>query len=330
MKTVIHTGFHKTGTTALQAYFATNRDALLQNGFCYPNFSKLNPEISEKGHFFFANEIANTTGQIEPLKNFLVQESINSNVLFLSAESISRHTFDYSDDSIRKRKHAFLVRLAQALPSPQVEIMATLRNPYRLIDSHYQEFVKKTFYSKPFSEYLGVYFESYDPVANLTLWNQIFDRVSVRGYESDCKHEYGIAGAVLSDYAPHFKPEQGTESLNVSLSTLSIEVLRRLNPHLEKHRGKRDVLDTLMNHSREGLDEGRKTFWTRHLLSILRSKIQGDFDFISDEFNVELDTSLPSGKLGARFNQDVVAKVIDSLSELIDSSVLSSISHDLC
>ncbi|GAA6167810.1 hypothetical protein [Sessilibacter corallicola] len=42
MKIVLHIGSDKTGTTALQSYFAKNRKALLDNGLLYPKLDKTN------------------------------------------------------------------------------------------------------------------------------------------------------------------------------------------------------------------------------------------------------------------------------------------------
>ena len=47
---VIHAGFFKTGTTALQSSLAANREKLLQNGVLYPALSSGNADRSTGQH----------------------------------------------------------------------------------------------------------------------------------------------------------------------------------------------------------------------------------------------------------------------------------------
>ena len=48
---ILHSGLHKTATTSLQATCLANRNALAQQGFCYPDFRHpLNPEQSMSNH----------------------------------------------------------------------------------------------------------------------------------------------------------------------------------------------------------------------------------------------------------------------------------------
>lgn len=329
MKVVLHIGFHKTGTTALQSFLTENRDTLAGYGLNYPDFSKYDNDVNEKAHFFLANAIADQSHNIQHLQAFLEQESRGCQTLFISAESLIRHSLDIEKLTPRDRKLQYLKRLASVLPQADTEVVVSLRNPFKLIDSYHQENVKKTFYSGSFAQYVGNFFKEYDPISTLDVWQEVFPRISVRQYEADCNHEYGIVGAFMEVYAPEFKPEKPAQRLNTSLSTLSVEVLRRLNPYLKEAGGKARVLGVLQEYSQASFDEGRSTYWTDELLEVLQDKIQSDFAHIAEKYSIELNTSAPEEQNSGYFNQVAVVELLARLSKQVNYSLLRTLAAPL-
>jgi len=328
-KTVLHIGFHKTGTTALQTYLSSNRSMLADMGFVYPDFADYNAEIKEIAQFYLAKSVSNPDYDLTGIKEYLARTSSNAKTLFLSAESVLRYSLETENASPYEKKVAYIKRLSSVLPGSEVEVVASLRNPFKLIDSYHHESVKKTYYSGSYSSYLGMFFRHYDPVSTLNAWQQVFPQIAVRQYEKDCSHQQGIVGAFMETYAKDLQPKDTDGRFNTSLSTLSIEVLRRLNPYLEESGGKARAVKELEVYSQEHMDEGRNTFWTKELLEVVQQKIQNDFNYISKKYSTEQDTSIPNDYDVQYFKREAVNEVVERLSKYVEFSILKTVTEPL-
>ena len=131
---VIHAGFHKSGTTALQESFDSQSDELRQNGIIYPN-------IGRKAHHHIAWALSGRTwgwnkkgGEKTSRREWTrIAKAINSNkseTILLSSEffsEISKEEINTIFNDIKGRK---------------IEVIFTLRPLVKLLGSSYQQYLK--------------------------------------------------------------------------------------------------------------------------------------------------------------------------------------------
>lgn len=131
---VLHVGFHKSGTSALQESFHIQRAELLDAGVLYPN-------IGKKAHHRIAWALTQRSwgwskrgGQVTPFKVFTklsreINRSQQEKVL-LSSEFFSELT----SEQIQK--------IASAIKGRKVKVLFTLRPLVKLLSSSYQQYLK--------------------------------------------------------------------------------------------------------------------------------------------------------------------------------------------
>lgn len=131
---ILHVGFHKSGTSALQESFAAQREELAAAGVLYPN-------IGRKAHHRIAWALTQKPwgwkargGETTPFKHFskmvkLINRSSAEKIL-LSSEFFSELT----PDQIQK--------IAATIKGREVKILFTLRPLVKLIASSYQQYLK--------------------------------------------------------------------------------------------------------------------------------------------------------------------------------------------
>ena len=131
---ILHVGFHKSGTSALQESFSVQRAELASSGILYPN-------IGRKAHHRIAWALTQKPwgwksrgGETTPFKYFtkmarLIKNSKSEKVL-LSSEFFSELT----KEQIQK--------LAGAVKGREVKIVFTLRPLVKVLSSSYQQYLK--------------------------------------------------------------------------------------------------------------------------------------------------------------------------------------------
>lgn len=131
---VIHPGFHKSGTTALQESFALNRSLLRKKGILYPH-------IGTKAHHRLAWSLTqrawgwrNRGGEITPPKVWeQMVDRINSakeETVIISSEFFS----ELDGEKIRK--------IRSDIKGRDVQVLFTLRPLVKLLPSSYQQYLK--------------------------------------------------------------------------------------------------------------------------------------------------------------------------------------------
>lgn len=131
---IIHPGFHKSGTTALQESFALNRALLRENGVLYPH-------IGTKAHHRIAWALTqrpwgwnNRGGERTSVKHWdrMVNriKGAKEETVFLSSEFFS----ELDGEKIRK--------IRSDIKGREVEILFTLRPLAKLLPSSYQQYLK--------------------------------------------------------------------------------------------------------------------------------------------------------------------------------------------
>lgn len=328
-KTLLHIGFHKTGTTALQWFLANNRERLNNFGISYPDFRDFDASVREEGHFHFAKLLAESEENVYPLKKFLSACSNDSSTLVISAESMVRHVASGSYEKSSDARTDYIDRIKNSLPSGEITVVASLRNPYKLIESYYQEFLKKTFFTGTLDNYLNKFFTQYDPLNTLFAWGDIFTNVSLRSYEEDLKHEKGIVGAFFEQVDQSFKPESSAPHKNVSLSKLSCDILAKINYLLQSEGKKTAVLNELHDYSSLKVDEGVETLWTKETAFLLEGKFLNDFESLEKRFNTELSKEIPYSSFSKKYTNESLEIVTERLSKHINFADLKDIIYPL-
>ena len=131
---ILHVGFHKSGTSALQESFAAQRDQLKAAGISYPS-------IGRKAHHRIAWALTQKAwgwkkrgGEVTSFKHFTrMARSINqsrSSKIVLSSEFFSELT----PEKIQV--------IASAIKNRQVKVLFTLRPLAKLLGSSYQQYLK--------------------------------------------------------------------------------------------------------------------------------------------------------------------------------------------
>jgi hypothetical protein len=131
---ILHVGFHKSGTSALQESFAAQRDQLQSVGVLYPS-------IGRKAHHRIAWALTQKAwgwkkrgGEVTPFKHFsrmagLINRSKYSKIV-LSSEFFSELTSEK------------IQVIASAIKNRQVKVLFTLRPLAKLLGSSYQQYLK--------------------------------------------------------------------------------------------------------------------------------------------------------------------------------------------
>jgi hypothetical protein len=233
----IHTGLHKTGTTALQRTFSQNRSNLSKAGFLYPDLRPIKSRPAEAHHLLFRRLGVACEGFSEAdcktlCAIWLKQCTENKSSLLLSAESLSRYptTIEALDWEWPDKRRRFLEGVADLLQEYRVVPIVVLRRQDEFIESFYKEWVLKRHENSHlrFEDFIRVsapfYLRFED---NITLMKSIFGEVRVLSYHAlkggDLARNFFQAlgsDVELESPTPHIRP---------SLSTQMTEIKRCLN-----------------------------------------------------------------------------------------------------
>ena len=126
---VIHLGYGKTGTTALQVFLKENRILLKKHGILYPDFKYMGMPLNLSDHNFMANALVDLPGWLKmPIETYFLQinKQVNNNpgikTVLLSGENFSGmprpYEFKNEDDywNANERKLARLKTLTSGTP----------------------------------------------------------------------------------------------------------------------------------------------------------------------------------------------------------------------
>lgn len=178
----LHIGMGKTGTTALQHFFAQNRDALLGKGVDYPDYNciegahhRLSPHIPPfLAHHWKFLDVAEWGPDLSARE---------TGSLLLSSELISSARPPVVADFARRVREMFDVR-----------IVIYFRRQDNLITSAYNQQIKAGTLTAPFAEMLERQFPNFDFMKKLEPWEKGFgkENIVVVPYERRQFHEGDI------------------------------------------------------------------------------------------------------------------------------------------
>lgn len=238
MRFVIHIGTHKTGTSSLQNFFASNRGALRSHGIHYPlshhsgrNVNFLPPRIASGRH-----------GEVS---RFLIRAARgaarrSADTVLLSAESFYAMTSFFrvlvgrAVDDYWRHERKCVARLAELLPSDNVTVICYLRRQDVFLESLYNQMVKEALgYGGSFDDFLGEAERVADYAGHLGIWRDVFgaDALVVRRYDDAAEGLVDdFLGAVLGIHdSAGFRPPGRPVNPSLGMEALAFKrVVNRL------------------------------------------------------------------------------------------------------
>jgi hypothetical protein len=249
---ILHVGFHKSGTSALQETFSAQREELRAAGFLYPS-------IGRKAHHRIAWALTQRAwgwkkrgGEVTPFKHFSKMASLinrsNSPKVVLSSEFFSELTAEQ------------IQKVVSGIRGREVKILFTLRPLAKLLGSSYQQYLKYGTKADYVEWLLSVLDEPGVSKINPTFWQRHMhgeviskwvdafgkDNVSVLIVD-ESRPEFLYES--LNEYlglAPGFLKPQVTGS-NRSLSLEEVSLLLELNRRFPKEREWNEYLVFIRN-----------------------------------------------------------------------------------
>jgi hypothetical protein len=238
---ILHVGFHKSGTSALQESLANQRDELHKAGVLYPSIGKKAHHrvawgLSQKPWGWKAKGAEKT-----PYKTFSRMASL---INLSSAPKII-----LSSEFFAELEPEFLQKLASSIRGRQIKILFTLRPLAKLLSSSYQQYLKFGL-KADYVEWLhSILDEPGVSKLNPTFWKRHMHGEVVEKWASIFGNK-NISVLVVDEQKPEFlyesindylglpagflKPEQ--EGSNRSLSVEEVSLLLELNRRFPKER----------------------------------------------------------------------------------------------
>ena len=245
---VIHAGFFKTGTTALQSSLAANREKLLQNGVLYPALTSGDASRSTgqhraawalKGrHWGWEGE----GGKKTPIK---VWKKLAREINAYDGTSL------FSSEFLAELQVEDIQRIKKRIKTQNIEIVFTLRPLVKMLPSQYQQSVKygmRLDYEKWLERVLNgetstvqnqTFWERHDHPGVISRWVEVFGKESVSLVvvdESQPNLIYETFNSILN--LPNGLLQAVEEKgLNRSLTWEEIAILLELNKKFDRKLG---------------------------------------------------------------------------------------------
>lgn len=238
-RAILHIGTEKTGTTALQAYLATKRDALAERGFWY---SKAAGKKNHLKLYLYASEgMGNAKTMIDRIAKDAESDSFENEFVEELEREVREHgdkTFVFSNEHCRgrlskpqvARLHGLLSRLFD-----EIQIVVYIRRQDELAVSRYSTMLKAGLARETVINNTGEQEYFYDYWRFLQRWSAIFEkaRMTVRIFEKGAlKGDSVIADFCEATGVPALTHKDKRE--NQSLLPPYQEFLRQMNIRLLK------------------------------------------------------------------------------------------------
>tara|TARA_Y100001956_G_C4129596_1_gene192797 strand:+ start:4971 stop:5978 length:1008 start_codon:yes stop_codon:yes gene_type:complete len=241
MKLILHIGTHKTGTTAIQRFLASNKEALKELGVAYPGYGDvLKDKESHYAHIDIPKGLMGQSKTLSPddSREFLrgireYGEVTGCNTVILSAESFMRGALGPSSKKWNKID-AFVKEVRDSLLFDDVEISLTLRNLSTYLPSLYNEHIKVTDYHEDIVSFYHQFRERFNYPRIIHSWQKCFPNVKCVQYETLGKGEDFIKNWLnnvlsIEDFT---KLNFSGRPRNISWPLEFVAIKRDLNKHL--------------------------------------------------------------------------------------------------
>lgn len=249
-KLYLHVGTHKTGTSAIQDFFGSNRAELERLGYFYP----CDPLAKELGkgdsHHGFSLGLASKQREPRKLCELTVSEwhrhAKKENVsVVLSSEAIFRLQIRNNDSRYQEGRDNYINKLRDLLKNFDVVPVMVVRRPDNYLSSLYSEHVSTGLKNEP--ESLSSFAKS-EKISSLmdykffkNLLSENFGKVKVISYEELSHSKLGLVKAFLSNAIglneyESFKLKSTTVRKSLSIPELRVKELLngRCNSRKEK------------------------------------------------------------------------------------------------
>ncbi len=280
---ILHIGTHKTGTTGIQRFCATQREALLREGILYPSYDL----IGAKEHYAH-HRVAHGLAGVDPewpagkVASFLKEVAARcpeGGTVFLSAEPFYRHVIiegkrkaaNLADRDYWQVRKRFVDVTAAAFADFEVEIVAVFRKQPAYFDSLYQETIKATrFTGTPFEFYLMKRNEL-NYFGQMRTWGECFPNMRVFVFEELLKRRNLVHDFLNAATGRTLALPEVTSTWNTSLHPLVVEAKRQFNalpPSLANGKTSMLIAKALQKVQKFGItkglisDTGRHTYLT--------------------------------------------------------------------
>ena len=198
MPFVIHVGTHKTGTTTLQRFAASNRAELRNRGLWYPSYTEVGL-FDHYAHHHLAFALAEepgtklSPGEARGFVEYLDKNRTSEETILISAEPLYRltlgldpktHKWRSSSASYWDARDQFIARMREAFPFDDTQILICLRRQDNFARSVYQERVKVTKFNDTFSTFLHKERSIFDYLGQVEAFAKHFKNIKVVTFES--------------------------------------------------------------------------------------------------------------------------------------------------
>ena len=306
---VLHIGLPKTGSSALQSFFANNAETFRRHGVHYPNHPS--QDDARNGRV--------TSGNAPGL--YLKTQQRRAHEFF---EATTRHADDcatllLSSEFLGKLEPADITHLVAARPTDwDLKVICFVRDVYPLLWSTYGQNVKGGGLTVSFAERLRHLKEPYSHGKTLTEWSSWLTAGQLRAFHYE-SHATSLMKTVTEEIqVPYSVCEPVAERVNRGLAPVEVEVLRSLNA---SHKGwlSKEISDALLDRS----DLSPHLPYYDDAVDFVTKKYQGVVQEINERFfsaRPALSLGIPSADSGDAVTPeatlDLYRKVAEIASEI--------------
>ncbi|ALG53104.1 hypothetical protein I7Z51_000983 [Vibrio parahaemolyticus] len=263
----LHVGPGKTGTSAIQAWLQHNQDWLKKNGVMYPSHALDVNEVSSGNVLEIFDRDSRGTEHINAKKcEQLVAKFMksDSHTLLLSSEWFYIH----------------INTILEQAPFKDAKVIAYLRDPIELIESNYNQSVKRHGVFTPIAPlYHG--FPSLGVFGNL-IQDIGKDRVILKPYHKDLFHSGSIILDILTTIGLSTLPKVEEKRINSSYQLEALEFKRILNNFpIDKIQNQ---LDRTLQQFSDGTSD--YTLLNKHFETTSRVQMHKDLSSFRDKFDL--------------------------------------------
>jgi len=238
----VHMGMHKTGTTAIQAALAHNRQRLRKKGVLYPLTG-----LQSGGHHLLAWGLTRKPG------NFPLWETLREEIARDGAQKVVLSSEEF--ESCRKADH--WLKMVDALGQKPTIIFYLRRQSDYLISSYNQHI--KNGHSHSFAEHVPKMMPRLDYLSKLRMIEDVVgrDRIILRTYERNRLPEGVVPDFLASIGIDATGLVLGQHEINPSLSAHGLRIMQRLNELIKDKDVRRKVSAVILDEHPVQLESDR-------------------------------------------------------------------------
>lgn len=227
----LHTGTHKTGSTAIQTFLHSNYEKFLVNGILYPKTGR--PDFARHGQHIIPWLFTDNENYIPTVKGERYTSSLNKKAfiqeLFNEIENSNCSRIILSSEEFDILKDNELENLFSYFTNYKIIPITFIRNTVDFLQSSYQTSVTYSGYSNNFESFCNNQRSRLDISNFLRKLDSLSNGTSVIFNYDDRDIKSNVVKAMLSILDIDFEVEIPKEKSNTSLPLETIEVIRFFN-----------------------------------------------------------------------------------------------------